>query len=190
MRDKQHTEIKRNSLTLSELPNLNPIKMKNSTTTTGYHFTYKKYDVQITRLFWGGNKEGDWAVDVFRPNGYRLSSKCLATTDDCESFAKDQVEDHINSMIDPDMIDSIVWYGLNYNPNFIDECWSDDPSLANHLKDKFAMCHEGTDELKGWVKIRLSYGVFTRFLTMLDNGNREKLYKYILERYSHRKGWL
>ena len=28
MRDKQHTEIKRNSLTLSELPNLNPIKME------------------------------------------------------------------------------------------------------------------------------------------------------------------
>jgi len=87
-------------------------------------------------------------------------------------------------------IDSIVWFGLNYNPNFIDECWSDDPSLADHLKDKFAMCHGGTDEEKGWIKIRLSYGVFTRFLTMLDNGNREKLYQYILERYSHRKGWL
>ena len=86
-------------------------------------------------------------------------------------------------------IDSIIWFGLNYPPNFIRECWSDDPCLANHLNDKFAMCHEGTDEMKGWVKTRLSYGVFTRFLTMLDDGNRDKLYQYILDTYSRKTGF-
>ena len=174
--------------------------MKNSTTTTGYHYTYKKYDVEITRLFWGGNKKGDWAVDIYKPNDERLSSECLSTKHDCIHFAQEQIMNHLSkingvprSMESEQMaiqIDSIVWFGLNYTPNFIDECWSDDPSLANHLNAKFEMCHEGTDELKGWVKTRLSYGVFTRFLTMLDNGNREKLYRYILRTYNHRKGWL
>ena len=87
-------------------------------------------------------------------------------------------------------IDSIVWFGLNYSYDFIDKCWSDDPSLANHLKDKFKMCYGDTDELVWHIEKRLSYGVFTRFLTMLDSGNREKLYEYILKIYSHRKGWL
>lgn len=86
-------------------------------------------------------------------------------------------------------IDSIVWFGLNYTPNFIDECWSDDPSLADHLGWKFVICGGDLDKMTE-INKRISYGVFTRFLTMLDNGNRAKLYDYILERYSHRKGWL
>lgn len=81
-------------------------------------------------------------------------------------------------------IDSIVWFGLNYTPDFIDECWSDDPVLANHLCNKFAICTEGLRELR-----QLSYGVFTRFITMLDQANREKLYQFILENYSPKTGF-
>tara|TARA_R100000231_G_scaffold139474_1_gene120843 strand:+ start:1356 stop:1745 length:390 start_codon:yes stop_codon:yes gene_type:complete len=45
MRDKQHAEIKRNSLTLSELPNLNPIKMKAKYYYIDYSSETKTYDV-------------------------------------------------------------------------------------------------------------------------------------------------
>ena len=96
-----------------------------------------------------------------------------------------------------EMIDSIVWFGLNYSYDFIDQCWSDDKSLANHLNDKFKECTQPMRKKDGENmddynvrKYACSYGVFTRFITMLDSGNREKLYNYILETYNHRKGWL
>ena len=43
MRDKQHTEIKRNSLTLSELPNLNPIKMELIRTSSTDNYRIEMY---------------------------------------------------------------------------------------------------------------------------------------------------
>ena len=94
-----------------------------------------------------------------------------------------------------EMIDSIVWFGLNYNYDFIERCWSDDPCLANHLKDKFAICTSGLEDQafisrRTEIKTRISYGVMTRFLTMLDTANREKLYNYILKTYRYSKGWL
>ena len=178
----------------------------------GYTYTYKNYDVEITRNYESRN----WAVDIYKPTGDRLTSECLSTKHDCIAFAQEQIMNHLSKEIDDlskevdDLskeiddivsdsheseqmaiqIDSVVWFGLNYTPNFIDECWSDDPCLANHLNDKFKMCYGDTDELAWHIEKRLSYGVFTRFLTMLDNGNREKLYRYILRTYNHRKGWL
>lgn len=78
-----------------------------------------------------------------------------------------------------EMIDSIVWFGLNYHYDFIDQCWSDDKCLANHLKSKFSICTEGLHKMSN-VNSRIGYGVFTRFITMLDSANREKLYNYII----------
>ena len=158
-----------------------------------YHYTYKRHDVMITRNYESRN----WAVDIYKPNDSRLSSECLSTKQDCIDFAQDQIDNHLSRINGRDeseqiaiQIDSVVWFGLNYPPKFIDKCWSDDPCLANHLNDKFAMCFGDTDELEWHIEKRLSFGVFTRFLTMLDNGNREKLYDYILSIYNHRKGWL
>ena len=105
-----------------------------------------------------------------------------------------QLQNKVNNTFEN--IDSIVWFGLNYNYDFIDQCWSDNPCLANHLNDKFSMCtqemlkREG-EKMDDYIvrKQAISYGVFTRFITMLDNGNREKLYQYILETYSKEYGW-
>jgi len=77
------------------------------------------------------------------------------------------------------IIDNVIWFGLNYNYDFIDQCWSDNPCLANHLKDKFSTCTEGLHKMSN-VNSRIGYGVFTRFITMLDSENRERLYNYIL----------
>ena len=88
-----------------------------------------------------------------------------------------------------EIIDSIIWFGLNYNYDFIDQCWSDDKCLANHLKDKFSICTEGLHKEPILWETRLGYGVMTRFITMLDKANREKLYKYILGTYSKVHGF-
>ena len=80
--------------------------------------------------------------------------------------------EQIDTTARAEMIDSIIWFGFNYNYNFIEECWSDDPCLANHLKGKFnLLCNN-----------------FTDFISMLCDGHREKLYNYILERFSKSKG--
>ena len=105
-----------------------------------------------------------------------------------------QLQNKVNNTFEN--IDSIVWFGLNYNYDFIDQCWSDNPCLANHLNDKFSMCTQEMlkrdgEKMDDYIvrKQAISYGVFTRFITMLDNGNREKLYQYILETYSKEYGW-
>lgn len=105
-----------------------------------------------------------------------------------------QLQNKVNNTFEN--IDSIVWFGLNYSHDFIYQCWSDNPCLANHLNDKFSMCTQEMlkrdgEKMDDYIvrKQAISYGVFTRFITMLDNGNREKLYQYILETYSKEYGW-
>ena len=105
-----------------------------------------------------------------------------------------QLQNKVNNTFEN--IDSIVWFGLNYNYDFIDQCWSDNPCLANHLNDKFSMCTQEMlkrdgEKMDDYIvrKAAISYGVFTRFITMLDSANREKLYQYILETYSKEYGW-
>ena len=105
-----------------------------------------------------------------------------------------QLQNKVNNTFEN--IDSIVWFGLNYNHDFIDQCWSDDKCLANHLNDKFSMCTQEMlkrdgEKMDDYIvrKDAISYGVFTRFITMLDSANREKLYQYILETYSKEYGW-
>tara|TARA_B100000214_G_scaffold257319_1_gene189692 strand:- start:4855 stop:5463 length:609 start_codon:yes stop_codon:yes gene_type:complete len=202
MYDKQNTNINIKTLIMSKLtecPNKGSIEIVTNET-NNYRYTYKKYDVEITRITFGGNKKGDWAVDIYKPYGVRLRNECFRSKQDCIDYAQWQIENHLSRMESEQMavqIDSIVWFGLNYPQNFIDECWSDDPCLANHLNDKFQSCTQVMLKRDGEKmneyqvrKFAMSYGVFTRFLTMLDNGNREKLYDYILSVYNHRKGWL
>ncbi len=117
-------------------------------------------------------------------NSNSLTNSTLHNSNNMKNLQ--QLQNKVNNTFEN--IDSIVWFGLNYNYDFIDQCWSDDKCLANHLKDKFSTCTEGLYKMSNQ-NTRIGYGVFTRFITMLDNGNREKLYQYILETYSKEYGW-
>ena len=66
-----------------------------------------------------------------------------------------------------------VYWCFNYTPNFIDECWADDPNLANHFKKKFMGYYDqvGAD------------GVMNRFFVELSSGNQHKLIEYVLSNY-------
>ena len=39
------------------------------------------------------------------------------------------------------IIDNVIWFGLNYNYDFIDQCWSDDQCLAE-VRNQFVYIHE------------------------------------------------
>ena len=106
------------------------------------------------------------------------NSLTISTLHNLNNMNRTQVADNqqINTF---ENIDSIVWFGLNYTNDFIDQCWSGDKCLANHLKDKFSICTEGLYKMSN-ENTRIGYGVFTRFITMLDSANREKLYNYII----------
>ena len=116
---------------------------------------------------------------------FNRNSLTISTLHNTNNMNKTQVAD--NQQINTN-IDSIIWFGFNYNYDFIDQCWSDDLSLANHLKDKFSTCTEGLHKMSN-VNSRIGYGVFTRFLSMLDDGNRHKLYQYILGQFSKKNGY-
>lgn len=125
-------------------------------------------------------------------NRNKLTNSTLHNSNNMKNLQ--QLQNKLNNTFEN--IDSIVWFGLNYNYDFIDQCWSDNPCLANHLNDKFSMCTQEMlkrdgEKMDDYIvrKAAISYGVFTRFITMLDSANREKLYQYILETYSQKYGW-
>ena len=113
-------------------------------------------------------------------NNNRNSLK-VSTLHNSNNMKTTQVAD--NQQFTLDYMESMIWFGLHYNYDFIEKCWSDNPNLANHLKDKFSICTEGLHKMSP-VNSRIRYGVITRFISMLDKANRKKLYNYILKTYS------
>lgn len=85
----------------------------------------------------------------------------------------------IGESVSADDIDSIIWYGWNYDYGFIAKCWDNHGSLTLHLEDKFSDCVH-----------KHGRNAFFVFISMLDNGNREILYKYILKTFSRQRGFL
>lgn len=75
-----------------------------------------------------------------------------------------------------DYIDDIIWFGWNFpyhGGTFIDDVWEGDGSLINHIQDKFSF-RMNQDKKNG----------FFTFISDLDEGNRHKLYEWIVKNYS------
>ena len=85
----------------------------------------------------------------------------------------------IGESVQTEDIDSIIWYGWNYDYGFVAKCWNNHGSLTLHLEDKFSHCVH-------------KYGrhAFFMFLSELDDSNRELLYRFILHTFSKQKGHL
>jgi len=64
------------------------------------------------------------------------------------------------------------YFCLNFNDNFIEKCWVDDPDLAQHLREKF----HGLYQTRGT-------GVIPFFMCELSFHNQERLAKWINENY-------
>ena len=72
----------------------------------------------------------------------------------------------------------LMTYAYNYNYNFIEDCWKDDPSLANHLKDKWERIHFNLKVYHG--KKFSGTDIWFLFYMELDEANKDKLNLYIL----------
>lgn len=65
------------------------------------------------------------------------------------------------------------YFCFNFNYNFIEKCWKDDPHLIDHLKKKFDDAYERDGAV----------GSIPRFMTELDRDNQIKFSKWINENY-------
>lgn len=68
-----------------------------------------------------------------------------------------------------------MYFCTNYPHDFINQCWSDDEQMKNHLKSKFHLIYN----------IRKTPAEIVRFFHELDEDNQEKLLKWIGENYSY-----
>lgn len=71
-------------------------------------------------------------------------------------------------------VNKFMFFGYNFQHNFIEEVWKSEPSLANHLRSKF----------DSFAK-QLGSGTmgYFRWFMELDNGNKEQLVNWITENY-------
>ena len=67
----------------------------------------------------------------------------------------------------------LIYFGYNYDYDFIQKVWADDPNLAEHLKDKFNVYYN-------------QYGcraVFQQFFVNLSSDNQVRLVNWINDNY-------
>lgn len=85
----------------------------------------------------------------------------------------------VGESLDTKQVDSIIWYGWNYDYGFIAKCWNSHGSLTPHLEDKFS-----------YLVQKHGRNAFFIFLSELDDTNRELLYRFIVNTYGKERGFL
>lgn len=71
-------------------------------------------------------------------------------------------------------IKKMMYFTMNYNHNFIDEVWADDPHMLQHLKPKFDSAYSTYG----------SRGVIIAFYLGLDSENQRKFENYVINTYN------
>jgi hypothetical protein len=66
-------------------------------------------------------------------------------------------------------------FAYNFPYDFIENCWADNPRIAEHLRKKFNMYLNECESLEG----------FMRFVQSLDLDNERKLFNYIDDYYEN-----
>lgn len=74
---------------------------------------------------------------------------------------------------DGNPIEKWVYWCANYNYDFIEKAWADDPGMAKHLASKFSTYYNDVG----------AYGVMTKFFLNLDSTNRGILVDYVMNNY-------
>ena len=71
-------------------------------------------------------------------------------------------------------VNKFIFYCYNFEHDFIQKVWKDDPWLASHLDSKFKAAYRNEG----------AYGAMLSFYAELDSSNKAKLLAYILENYN------
>jgi hypothetical protein len=66
------------------------------------------------------------------------------------------------------VINKWIFFTFNYPYNFIERCWSDEPMLASHIRNKFTQYQ----------------GDMSRLYCELDKKNSDKLLNWVLDNYT------
>lgn len=90
-----------------------------------------------------------------------------------DAIISESIKRTLNERQEGDPITKWVYWCFNYYPNFIEECWADDPNLAQHLKSKFM----------GYYNDFGSRAVMNKFFVELSSDNQQKLIDYVLSNY-------
>jgi len=81
---------------------------------------------------------------------------------------------HIMKEIALIAINKFYYFSMNYPHNFIEKCWADNPSLAQHLRSKF----------NGLYDTHKSYGVMNAFYGELSMNNQIKLMEWVMDNFN------
>ena len=74
---------------------------------------------------------------------------------------------------DGNPIEKWNYWCTNYDYEFIEKAWEDDPNMARHLRNKFDAYYDSVG----------SYGVMVKFYLNLDDTNRKILENYVMNNY-------
>lgn len=75
-------------------------------------------------------------------------------------------------------LQQFIIFALNYNSDFIEECWGVNTAIGIHMREKF---NSYIDKFGG-------YGTMVKFAANLSNDHLEKLELYILTRDAIKRG--
>jgi len=90
-----------------------------------------------------------------------------------DAIISESIKRTLNERQEGDPITKWVYWCFNYTPNFIEECWADDPNLAHHLKSKFMGYYDQVG----------AYGVMNKFFVELSSDNQQILIDYVMNNY-------
>jgi hypothetical protein len=95
------------------------------------------------------------------------------TQNDLRTIVSESVKKILNENTGKSPIELWNFWCTNYDYDFIQKAWANDPNMAHHLQNKFDSYYD----------VAGSYGVMTKFYLNLDGTNREILENYVLNNF-------
>ena len=95
------------------------------------------------------------------------------TQNDLRTIVSESVKKILNESMGKSPIELWNYWCANYDYQFIQKAWADNPNLAQHLQNKFDSYYDAVGP----------YGVMNMFYLNLDSTNQKILEDYVLHNY-------
>lgn len=110
-------------------------------------------------------------ADIYKENN---NTDMKLTENKLNQIVKKSIRKVLNEgQSDGNLIEKWNYWCANYDYDFIEKAWADNPMMAKHLEAKF----DHDYEMAG------SYGAMTMFYLDLDGDNRRILEEYVINNY-------
>ncbi|MDD5013473.1 MAG: hypothetical protein PHW73_00040 [Atribacterota bacterium] len=141
-------------------------------------------DIELTGSFSWNDIELRYEIDIWDNTDYTCLSYISNGTMHAfellpEGIKSNESEDVVKSVKDdskmPNPAIDFAYFAANFPPDFIEKVWSDEPHIAQHLKEKLHRYAEN--------ETFISVGTFMKWFFDLDMGNQHKLTDWIQNNY-------